>query len=90
MDFIEETTVKKNDHSLWAEKFRPLTMDDYIGNESVKEVFSQMIKKNDIPHILLFGPPGTGKCLDGSELIDIEMDLSEDEYEILKNYEILE
>ena len=62
MDFvIEENRKPKNDHSLWVERYRPPTMDDYIGNESVKETFSQFIKKGDIPHVLLFGPAGTGK-----------------------------
>lgn len=62
MDFvIEESSVPKNPHSLWVEKYRPATMDRFIGSEDVKEVFSQFIKRNDIPHILLFGPAGTGK-----------------------------
>ena len=63
MDYIvvEENKVPKKDHSLWVEKYRPATMDDYIGNENVKEKVAQFIKNNDIPHILLFGPAGTGK-----------------------------
>lgn len=61
MDFIEENRKPKKDHSLWVERYRPAKMDDYIGNETVKETFSQFIKKGDIPQILLFGPAGTGK-----------------------------
>jgi len=63
MEFmVEENIIKpKKDHSLWVERYRPATMDRYIGNESVKETFAQFIKKGDIPHILLFGPAGTGK-----------------------------
>jgi len=61
MDFIEESRKPKKDHSLWVERYRPSTMDRYIGNDSVKETFSQFIKKGDIPHVLLFGPAGTGK-----------------------------
>lgn len=62
MDFvIEENKTLKSDHSLWVERYRPTTMDEYIGNDSVKEKFAQFIKKGDIPHILLFGPAGTGK-----------------------------
>jgi replication factor C small subunit len=61
MDFIEENRKPKKDHSLWVERYRPATMDEYIGNETVKETFSQFIKKNEIPQILLFGPAGTGK-----------------------------
>lgn len=62
MDFvIEENKVPKKNHSLWVEKYRPSTMEKFIGSESVKETFLQFIKKGDIPHILLFGPAGTGK-----------------------------
>lgn len=61
MDFIEEKRIEKKPHGLWVEKFRPQTMADYIGNETVKETFAQFIKKGDIPQILLFGPAGTGK-----------------------------
>ena len=62
MDFVvEEKRALKKDHSLWVERYRPSTMDEYIGNESVKEKFSQFIQKGDFQHILLFGPAGTGK-----------------------------
>jgi DNA polymerase III delta prime subunit len=62
MNFVieEEKPVKKN-HSLWVEKYRPSSMEKYIGNESVKEKFAQIIAKGDVPNILLFGPAGTGK-----------------------------
>ena len=58
---IEENKVPKSNHSLWVEKYRPAMLDRFIGSESVKETFLQFIKKGDIPHILLFGPAGTGK-----------------------------
>ena len=61
MDFVEENRKPKKDHSLWVERYRPQTMDKYIGNDAVKETFAQFIKKGDVPHILLFGPAGTGK-----------------------------
>jgi replication factor C small subunit len=61
MDFVEENRTPKKDHSLWVERYRPPTMDRFIGNDNVKEKFIQFINKNDVPHILLFGPAGTGK-----------------------------
>ena len=62
MDFVveEQEQIKKN-HPIWVERHRPQTMDDYIGNESIKEMCKLYIKKQDIPHLLLFGPAGTGK-----------------------------
>lgn len=62
MEFVfEQNKVSKKDHSLWVERYRPATMDDYIGNDNVRERFNLFIQKGDIPHILLFGPAGTGK-----------------------------
>ena len=48
-------------HSLWVEKYRPVDMQTYIGNDSIKEKIGRFIANGDIPHILLSGPPGTGK-----------------------------
>ena len=62
MDFLESEQPKQNnDHSLWVEKFRPTTLDGYVGNEMVKETIKIYLEKQDIPHLLFHGPPGTGK-----------------------------
>ena len=45
MEFVIEERVIKDDHSLWVEKYRPATIDRYIGNEEVKEKFAQFLKK---------------------------------------------
>jgi DNA polymerase III delta prime subunit len=50
------------ENSLWAEKYRPLSLDDYVGNESFVEKIKYWISIDDIPHIILHSPqPGTGK-----------------------------
>lgn len=48
-------------HYLWVEKFRPSTLENYIGNEQLKAKFTGYIQEQDIPHLLLTGQPGTGK-----------------------------
>ena len=48
-------------HSLWVEKYRPIKLEDYVGNEHLKEKVSIFIENNDIPHLLLYGKAGTGK-----------------------------
>ena len=48
-------------NSLWVEKYRSQNLDTYVGNEGVKAFISKCITTNDIPHLLLFGKPGTGK-----------------------------
>ena len=49
------------EHTLFTERFRPTDPKDYIGNEVFKASLDQWIKQQDIPHILLHGPAGTGK-----------------------------
>ena len=48
-------------HTLWVEKYRSQNLDTYVGNEGVKAFISKCITNNDIPHLLLYGKPGTGK-----------------------------
>jgi DNA polymerase III delta prime subunit len=48
-------------HTLWTEKYRSQTLDQYIGNDELKTTIGSWIQKNDIPHLLLHGKAGTGK-----------------------------
>jgi len=48
-------------HSLWVEKYRPTTLEGYIGNDDFKNNLITWIEKNDIPHLLFYGPAGGGK-----------------------------
>ena len=50
-----------NNHTLWVEKYRPNTLENYIGNETLKSKLADFISRNDIPHLLFFGTAGTGK-----------------------------
>lgn len=44
-----------------SEKYRPSDLGDIVGNKYVVEALSSFLKNNDLPHLLFFGPPGTGK-----------------------------
>lgn len=47
---------------LWTEKYRPNTIDGYVFTDvSVKEQVEDWIKEGACPHLLLYGPAGTGK-----------------------------
>jgi len=48
-------------HSLWVEKYRPIDLSTYIGNEHLKEKVKVYLESEDVPHLLLYGKAGTGK-----------------------------
>ncbi len=49
------------EHSLLVEKYRPVQLDDYVGNEHIKKTISQYLSQNDIQNLIFYGPAGTGK-----------------------------
>lgn len=49
------------EHSIWVEKYRPKQLEDYIGNENLKLFIKQCLESQNIPHLLLYSSPGTGK-----------------------------
>lgn len=63
MSFIieEQSEQEVRSHTIWAEKYRPTKLEDYVGNETLKAKVKQYINTNDIPHLLLYGSAGTGK-----------------------------
>jgi len=51
-----------NANYLWVEKYRPATVEDYVWiDPAQKRQIEGWIKDGNIPHLLLSGPPGTGK-----------------------------
>jgi len=61
MSFFQEEVVEKSDHSLWAEKYRPDVIENYICNDQLRDIVKDFISRNDIPHLLFHGSAGTGK-----------------------------
>ena len=49
------------EHSLWVEKYRPIDLSNYIGNEHLKIKVQRYLDTQDVPHLLLYGQAGTGK-----------------------------
>lgn len=45
----------------WIEKYRPSTLNDVVSHVHVINAFKQFVKKRNLPQMILFGPPGTGK-----------------------------
>jgi replication factor C small subunit len=48
-------------HTLWIEKYRSETLEQYIGNDAIKTRIADCIANNDIPHFIFAGSAGTGK-----------------------------
>jgi replication factor C small subunit len=53
--------MMKKEHTLLVEKFRPSTLENYVGNEHIKKTISQYLDQNDIQNFIFQGPAGTGK-----------------------------
>jgi len=48
-------------NSLWVEKYRSQTLDNYIGNEHIKSVMAKYIAENDMNNMIFYGTAGVGK-----------------------------
>ncbi len=49
------------DKYLWVEKYRPKELDDVILPENYSDIFKKYIEEENIPHLLFYGGPGSGK-----------------------------
>ena len=48
-------------HTILNEKYRPDTLSGYICSDENKIKFQEFVTNQDLPHLGLFGPPGSGK-----------------------------
>ena len=49
------------EHSLLVERYRPTKLENFVGNENLKEKIKKFLHQNDIVNMLFYGPPGSGK-----------------------------
>jgi replication factor C subunit 2/4 len=56
----------------WVEKHRPRLIDHLIQQDIIKREFNKIKETGDMPHLLLHGPPGTGKT---SSILALVMEL---------------
>jgi len=47
--------------SIWTEKYRPKTFEELVGQDDIVKRVQNLTKALNIPHLMLAGPPGTGK-----------------------------
>ena len=46
---------------MWAEKYRPKTLDNMVDQKEIVERLKSFVKSRNVPHCIFAGPPGTGK-----------------------------
>lgn len=53
--------MEDNYDVMWTEKYRPKKLDDLRGHEDIVSRLKGFVERGNLPHLLLAGPPGTGK-----------------------------
>ena len=46
---------------LWTEKYKPETFEYLTHNKSVNETLQNLVSQGDMPHLIIYGPDGSGK-----------------------------
>jgi len=76
----------------WVEKYRPKTIDSIVQQNEIKSLLANAFKTKTLTHMLLHGPPGTGKTTTALTISRYFFHLTEDQYSKIKTtkpYEIL-
>jgi len=61
-DDCDELEFKLQKDTLpWIEKYRPSTLDEILSHEDIIGTLKIFIKNKCLPHLLFYGPPGSGK-----------------------------
>ncbi len=45
----------------WVEKYRPNKLDNVISHDHIVNTINKLIDSNKLPHMIYYGPPGSGK-----------------------------
>ena len=64
MDLFQHRAHKDTAHRPLAERMRPRTLDEYVGQRHLVgpgRIISRVLEEGELPSLILWGPPGTGK-----------------------------
>lgn len=53
--------MSASDEDMWVEEFRPERLEDIVGHDVTKQILVACLNKGNIPHLVLYGEPSTGK-----------------------------
>jgi len=51
----------RSGEAVWVEKYRPTTLKEMVGQDTIVPLLRAYAEKRSLPHLLFSGPPGTGK-----------------------------
>ena len=71
--------IKNIENIPWVEKYRPTRFDDIVLEPINRDIFSNIIKQQYFPNLLLYGPPGTGKTTTIINLINEYQNMNNDD-----------
>ena len=67
---VDDGTEQQGNHAVlpkkdksglpWVEKYRPDNLSELIAHDDIINILNQLIDSNKLPHLLFYGPPGTG------------------------------
>lgn len=55
---IDVSSKKSMSTQPWVEKYRPKSLDDIVAHQDIISIISNLIDNDNLPHLLLYGPPG--------------------------------
>lgn len=58
---VKASSSKSDVQLPWVEKYRPSCLQELVAHEDIIRMIERMMNKRQLPHMLLHGPPGTGK-----------------------------
>jgi replication factor C small subunit len=56
-----DTERRAGRDEIWIEKYRPQTLEDIVGQETITERLESYVARNDLPHLMFSGQAGIGK-----------------------------
>ena len=56
-----DTESRAGREEIWIEKYRPQTLEEIVGQETITERLESYVARNDLPHLMFSGQAGIGK-----------------------------